>query len=72
MLQWDQRFLDKVRKLGIQLDMYHRYVDDMTIITRLIARGWRYQILVRGGKLIFVLTRGFGWPTASLLLAPPY
>ena len=51
MLQWDQRFQNKVRKLGFQLDMYNRYVDNMTIITRLISRGWRYSR--KTGKMTF-------------------
>ena len=42
MLQCDQRFLDRCKNLGILLDMYNHYLDEMTIIPRLISRGWRF------------------------------
>ena len=40
MLQWDKMFLEMLKKEGIRLDLYSRYVDDMVIIARAIGRGW--------------------------------
>ena len=40
MLQRDKMFLEMLKKEGIRLDLYSRYVDDMVIIARAIGRGW--------------------------------
>ena len=39
MLIWDKTLLGKLKSLGIILDLYDRYVDDETIITRVIRKG---------------------------------
>ena len=43
MIDWDEIFRDKCKSAGIKLDMYGRYVDDETIVTREVNRGWRYN-----------------------------
>ena len=40
---WDSRFLDRVRKLGIKLEIYKRYVDDDLIVCPPIIPGWYYD-----------------------------
>ena len=49
MLEWDEQFMKKCRNAKIPNDMYGRYVDDSTIVTRAIGRGWRYI----GGRMQF-------------------
>ena len=43
MLQWDHKLREKCRKLGIIMDLYRRYVDDMLIVMRAVGRGWSYN-----------------------------
>lgn len=43
MILWDDKLVKKCKKLGITFDLYNRYVDDQTIITRAIGKGWRYN-----------------------------
>ena len=40
---WDSRFLDRVRKLGIKLEIYKRYVDDNLIVCPPIIPVWSYD-----------------------------
>ena len=40
---WDIRFLDKLKSLGIHIDMYGRYVDDILKALPPINRGWDYD-----------------------------
>ena len=42
MIQWDDKLIAKLKDLGICVDMYSRYVDDMVIIMRPIGKGWQY------------------------------
>ena len=42
MLLWDEKFRFKCDKLGIDLDLYTRYVDDSLQITGEIEKGWKY------------------------------
>ena len=50
MLRWDQKFLTKLRKLGITSLVYTRYVDDTLIVTEATQPGVRYK----SGKLIWL------------------
>ena len=43
MLEWDQVYIHLLRKLGISLDLFSRYVDDMVIILRAIGKGWHWN-----------------------------
>ena len=43
MTNWDQKFLGKLKKLGISIDMYFRYVDDTVLGLREIHHGWSYD-----------------------------
>ena len=43
MLEWDDIFTRKCIDAGIPPDMYERYVDDETIISRVINKGWRFD-----------------------------
>ena len=42
MLRWDSKYRLKLKKLGINLDLYVRYVDDTVVVCSAINRGWRY------------------------------
>ena len=48
MLRWDQKFLAKLRRLGISPHVYTRYVDDTFIVVDVIKPGVKYV----SGKLI--------------------
>ena len=39
---WDKSFRDKLRKLGIKVDVYTRYVDDILVVARAINPGWDF------------------------------
>ena len=43
MTTWDNAFLSKLRKLGIKIDTYFRYVDDIVIIMKGINHGWCFS-----------------------------
>ena len=43
MLLWDNKLVGKCKDLGILMDLYKRYVDDMTIVMRAIGKGWSYN-----------------------------
>ena len=43
MINWDKRFLKKVKDLGITIDMYGRYVDDVVTALYSINSGWDYN-----------------------------
>ena len=50
MLRWDDKFLTKLKKLGITPYIYTRYVDDTLILVDSIMPGIRY----RSGKLLWI------------------
>ena len=39
---WEEKFLKTLKKLGISVDMYKRYVDDITGVCPPINAGWKY------------------------------
>ena len=43
MIYWDKKFLKKVKDLGISVDLYGRYVDDVITALNTINRGWDYN-----------------------------
>ena len=43
MLQWDQIYMKKLKDVGISLDMFLRYVDDLVLVLRAIGRGWYWS-----------------------------
>lgn len=43
MSDWDTRFLKKLTKLGIKLDLYKRYFKDIVIVISLINKRWRFN-----------------------------
>ena len=49
MLEWDEEFEKRCKLAECPNDMYGRYVDDSTIVTRAINRGWRYI----NGRMMF-------------------
>ena len=51
MTSWDQKFLSKLKKHGIAVDMYFRYVDDIVIGLRGIHCGWYYSSTLK--KMVF-------------------
>ena len=43
MLLWDNELEKKVKKAGLTLDFFRRYMDDMLTIMRVIAPSWVYD-----------------------------
>ena len=43
MSMWDRKLLDKLKKLGISVVMYKRYVDDMYMVLNGSRKGWAYS-----------------------------
>ena len=43
MLRWDQKYLGKLKRLGVRHFLYTRYVDDTLILLEEILPGWRFQ-----------------------------
>ena len=43
MLTWDTKYLEKLKKLGVSLQLYRRYVDDIILLMNPIRNGWRYD-----------------------------
>ena len=43
MIYGDKKFLKKVKDLGINVDLYGRYVDDVITALNTINRGWDYN-----------------------------
>ena len=48
---WDRKFLTTLKKLGIKVGLYKRYVDDTVIILEKINPGWKYD--PRGKKMVY-------------------
>ena len=44
MTLWDKKFMNKLRKLGICLGLYKRYVDDIVVGLRAISPGWFFDL----------------------------
>ena len=42
MLQWDETYMKTLKNLGLSMDMFARYVDDMVLVTRAIGQGWHW------------------------------
>ena len=42
MLLWDKSFLAKLRRMGLKVGLYKRYVDDIIVILDEIAEGWYF------------------------------
>ena len=51
MTKWDHTFLAKLRRMGIHVSRYIRYVDDIVILLRAISPGWSFDL--RSKKLVF-------------------
>ena len=51
MLIWDLSFLTKLKNMGIKVSVYKRYVDDITVVMRMIEAGWHFDR--NRGKLVF-------------------
>ena len=43
MVDWDKKFLDKLKSVGINLIIYLRFKDDITIVTRSLVRGTKWK-----------------------------
>ena len=43
MVLWDEKFLDKLRKLGIRWEDYKKYVNDIETTMMAIEFGWEYD-----------------------------
>ena len=55
MIRWDRKFRRRLRRLGIDIIIYRRYVDDITIVMNRITPGWYYD--VKNAKMMFDVTR---------------
>ena len=40
---WDQHFLSLCKKLGLKIDLYKRYVDDILVILDSLSIGWKFD-----------------------------
>ena len=47
MTLWDERFLKKCKNLGIKIDLYTRYVDDVVIVCPSINKGWCFDKITK-------------------------
>ena len=43
MLRWDREFREKMKRMGLTIILYKRYVDDITILMNRIMPGWDYN-----------------------------
>ena len=43
MLDWDEVFMNKLKDVRIDTDLYGRYADNKTIVACEIKRGWRFN-----------------------------
>ena len=43
MIQWDDKLLSRCKELGLHIDLYKRYVDDMVVLMRAIGKGWTFD-----------------------------
>ena len=43
MFLWDNKLMDKCKDLGILVNLYKRYVDNMNIVMRALGKGWLYN-----------------------------
>ena len=50
MLLWDEIMVKKCKDLGLILDLYKRYVDDMILVTRAVNPRWYCN---EKGKMVF-------------------
>ena len=48
MINWDKKFLEKLKSLGINLILYMRFKDDTTIVTKALERGSKFE----NGKIV--------------------
>ena len=48
---WDQKFSERLRKLGIRTYIYKRYVDDIFLALQGIGEGWVYDCKAKKMKL---------------------
>ena len=42
MINWDKKFLKKIKDLGLTTDLYARCVDDVLVSLNTINKGWDY------------------------------
>ena len=49
MLDWDDKFINKLKELGINTDIYKRYVDDIFTGLNFINKGWSF----RDNRMVF-------------------
>ena len=40
MTKWDRKLLSKLKSVGIKIELYKRYVDDVVLIAKAIEPGW--------------------------------
>ena len=43
LIGWDKKFIEKLKSLGIDLILYERFKDDITIITECLEKGSKYE-----------------------------
>ena len=43
MLLWDNILRTKCKDLGLKVDLYRRYVDDMLLVLRAVGKVWSYN-----------------------------
>ena len=55
MQRWDRQYLDMVRKAGITMPLYKRYIDDSNQMARVPPAGSRFEGTI--GRLVCVCTR---------------
>jgi hypothetical protein len=53
LIQWDKKFLEKLKEVGIDIILYERFKDDITVIMESLAKGSR----LKDGKVILDLEK---------------
>ena len=53
MVEWDKQFPEKLKSIGINLIIYFRFKDDITIITQSLEKGTKWK----EGKLVIDLNK---------------
>ena len=51
MINWDKRFLEKIKSLGLRTEIYARYVDDILAGLNIINKGWKFD--KKSNRIIF-------------------
>ena len=53
LIQWDKKFLEKLKTIGIELILYERFKDDITVMLESLEKGSKFE----NGKLVIDLDK---------------